>query len=70
MFRGLQLQFNLSGSIACIRDQIFLPREGATAEEVLVRRRALGTDYRYFINVSLSYSFGSIFNNVVNPRFD
>lgn len=68
LFRGLQ--FNLFGSIARIKDQIFLPREGATDEEILVRRQALGTDYRYFMNVSLSYSFGSIFNNIVNPRFD
>ncbi len=64
------MQFNLFGSIARIKDQIFLPKEGATDEEILVRRRALGTDYRYFMNVSLSYTFGSIFNNIVNPRFD
>ncbi len=68
LFRGLQ--FSLFGSVARIKDQIFLPREGATDQEVLVRRQALGTGYRYFMNVSLSYSFGSIFNNIVNPRFD
>ncbi len=68
LFRGLE--FNLSGSIARIKDQIFLPRAGATDEEVLVRQRALGTDYRYFMSVGLSYTFGSIFNNIVNPRFE
>ncbi len=68
LFRGLDL--NLSGSIARIKDQIFLPKEGATDEEVLARQQALGTDYSYFMNISFSYTFGSIFNNVVNPRFD
>jgi len=29
----------------------------------------LATGYRYFATVGISYSFGSIFNNVVNPRF-
>jgi hypothetical protein len=31
--------------------------------------RALATGYRYFANVGLSYTFGSIYNTVVNPRF-
>ncbi len=68
LIRGLEL--NLNGRVLRIKDQIFLPREGATDEEVLLRLRELGTDYRYFFNVSLSYTFGSIFNNIVNPRFN
>jgi hypothetical protein len=28
----------------------------------------LGTDYRYFANLGFSYTFGSRFSNVVNPR--
>ncbi|NIR42932.1 MAG: DUF481 domain-containing protein [Gemmatimonadetes bacterium] len=68
LVRGLQL--NLNGSFSRIKDQIFLSREGATDEEVLLRRRELGTDFRYRLGFSLSYTFGSIFNNVVNPRFD
>jgi hypothetical protein len=68
LVRGLQL--NMHGSIARTKDQIYLARDEATDEEVLLRRRELGTDYRYFFNLSLSYTFGSIFNNVVNPRFD
>ncbi len=67
LVRGFQL--NLSGSIERIRDQVFLPRGGATDEEVLLRRQELGTDYRYSASLSLSYTFGSIYNNVVNPRF-
>ncbi len=68
LFRGLEL--NLFGSIERTKDQIYLEKGGATDEEVLLRRRQLGTDYRYFTNISLRYTFGSIFNNVVNPRFE
>ena len=68
LVRGLSLDFY--GNISYIRNQLQLPRGGASAEDVLLRRRALGTNYQYFLSVGLSYTFGSIFNNVVNPRFD
>jgi len=67
VFKGLS--FNLHGGGARIHDQIFLPKGGATIEEVLLQRRQLATDYDYFFSVGFSYSFGSIFSNVVNPRF-
>ena len=67
VFKGLS--FNLHGGGARIHDQIFLPKGGATLEEVLLQRRQLTTDYDYFFSVGFSYSFGSIFSNVVNPRF-
>lgn len=67
VFKGLS--FNLHGGGARIHDQIFLPKGGATLEEVLLQRRQLATDYDYFFSVGFSYSFGSIFSNVVNPRF-
>ena len=51
-----------------IRDQLYLPRGVASNEEVLVRQRQLATSYSYQVYASISYSFGSIFNNVVNPR--
>jgi len=46
-----------------------LPRGGASLEEVLLQRRELQTQYSYWGNVGVSYSFGSIYNNVVNSRF-
>ena len=52
-----------------MRDQRDLPKAGASDEEILVRMRELATGYRYYFSVGVSYSFGSIFNNVVNPRF-
>lgn len=63
------LEFNLSGGYTQIRDQLNLPRGDLTDEDILIRLRQLQTGYRFYGNVGLSYTFGSVFNNVVNPRF-
>ena len=67
LFRGFFLNFE--GHSSLIRDQIYLPRRDATDSEILVRQRQLATDYEWEFRVGLTYSFGSIFNNVVNSRF-
>lgn len=67
IFKGLS--FNVFGEVARTRDQLYLPKGEATPEEILLRQRQLATGYRYFLQAGISYSFGSIFNNVVNPRF-
>lgn len=64
--KGLQLSYNVSYSR--VRDQITLPKGDATDEEVLLRLRQQRTSYRANGYLSLSYTFGSVFNNVVNPR--
>jgi hypothetical protein len=66
--RGLSL--NLSGQASRIHDQLSLPLRNATEEEVLLRIRQLQSNYRYRFNFNITYSFGSIYNNVINPRFD
>ncbi|MDZ7738915.1 MAG: hypothetical protein U5K32_07615 [Bacteroidales bacterium] len=63
------LSINMGGSYSFIRNQIALVKGGATSEEILLRQRELQTNYRYFVNFGLSYTFGSIYSNVVNPRF-
>jgi hypothetical protein len=65
--RGLSFFAAAGGSR--IHDQIFLPKGEATLEEILLQLRQLETGYSYFVSVGLSYTFGSIFTNVVNPRF-
>lgn len=67
LFKGFS--FNIFTSLSRTRDQIYLPRGEATTEEILVRQRQLATGYQYYMSFGFSYSFGSIFNNVVNPRF-
>jgi len=67
LFKGLS--FTLYGSFSRIHDQLSLPNEGATLEEILLRRTQLATSYSYYASIGLSYTFGSIYSNVVNPRF-
>jgi len=65
--RGLSIE--IGGSLEFIHDQINLPKGDADLEEVLLRRRQLETNYEAGISFGFRYRFGSVFNNVVNPRF-
>jgi hypothetical protein len=65
--KGLSLQ--VGGGAAMIHDQLALVKGGATREEILLKRKELATVFSYFTYFGLSYTFGSIYNNVVNPRF-
>jgi hypothetical protein len=67
LFRGFSV--NVGGYYAWVRDQLFLPAGEASTEEILLRQRQLQTSFNYFTSFGFSYQFGSIFNNVVNPRF-
>ena len=67
LFKGFS--FNVFGNYSLVRNQLALARGTLTQEEILLRQRELATTYRYFINGGISYRFGSIFDNVVNPRF-
>jgi hypothetical protein len=66
LFRGFS--FNLGGMYSHVRDQLSLPRRDLTEEEVLLRQRQLATNYTYYVFGGISYRFGSIFSNIVNPR--
>ena len=64
--RGLSVRLFARGSI--VRDQIYLPSGGTSDEDVLLGRRALDTGFRTEAGVRIRYTFGSIYNNVVNNR--
>jgi len=63
------LAFDVFGYYSMIHDQLSLGKGQVSLEEVLLRRTLLETDYQYYFSIGLSYTFGSIFSNVVNPRF-
>jgi len=67
LFKGFS--FFAFGGGSRIRDQLSLPKGEATFEEVLLRRQQLETSYNYFFSVGFRFTFGSIYTNVVNPRF-
>jgi hypothetical protein len=68
VFKGLSLSGYLD--LLMIHDQLALSKGGATFEEVLLQQKQLATQYSYYFNFGITYTFGSIYNNVVNPRFD
>lgn len=65
--KGLSLF--LGGEVARVRDQISLAREELTEAEILLRLQEVATGYYYHGRIGISYTFGSIYYNVVNPRF-
>jgi hypothetical protein len=67
LVRGLSLR--MGGEISRIRDQVFLAAEETSEEEILLRSRRLPTSYDFEVSIGLNYTFGSIYNNIVNPRF-
>lgn len=63
------LSLNVEADFEMIQDQLSLPRGNTTVEDVLLGQRELATDFAVSGGISLSYTFGSDFANVVNPRF-
>ena len=67
VIRGLSVR--VDGQYSFVRDQINLPAEDPSDSEILTRQQELATGFNYYASVGLSYSFGSIYNQVVNARF-
>ncbi|KAA3631713.1 MAG: hypothetical protein DWP97_12440 [Calditrichaeota bacterium] len=67
LFEGFSCNFD--GNYSRTRDQISLSGEGESEADILLRRRELASGYNYWFSFGISYSFGSIYNNIVNPRF-
>lgn len=64
---GLALQFE--GEVAWIHDQINLRRRGLTDREVFLETRELEKTVSLTAEFGFSYTFGSVHNAIVNPRF-
>ena len=67
LFKGFS--FNVGGQYSRIRDQLSLPGRDYTPEEILLQLKRLATGYYLRFELGLNYRFGSIYSNVVNPRF-
>lgn len=66
--RGFSVRLN--GNYQLVHDQLYLKRGEASNEEIIARQQQLRTSYRYFVSAGITYRFGSINNNIVNPRFN
>jgi hypothetical protein len=67
LIKGLSL--TVDGRYSAIHDQLALRKGTAELEEVLLRRTELASSYSYQVRLGLNFSFGSVYSNVVNPRF-
>ncbi|PAP78097.1 hypothetical protein [Rubrivirga marina] len=67
VFQGFNVE--VDGFYEFVRDQISLRAEQAADGQVLTGDQELPTGYQYFVSVGFSYTFGSIYNQVVNARF-
>ena len=63
------LNINVSGGFQAIHDQLSLKKGERTLDEILLRRSELATDFDYYLSAGFSFTFGSVYSNVVNPRF-
>jgi len=67
IIKGLSLM--IRGSVARISNQISLPKGGLSEADILLQLQELRTAYSLDGGIGFTYTFGSIYNNIVNPRF-
>jgi len=63
------LTFNIYGQAQMLHDQLSISKKGLTSEEIILQIKQLETSYSYWASIGLTYSFGSLYSNIVNPRF-
>ena len=67
IIKGLSLSLN--GGAAYINDQMNLAKGELSEADRLLRLKEQATSFSIHGGLSLTYTFGSIYNNIVNPRF-
>ncbi len=68
LFKGFS--FYISGDYDITDNQINLAAGDLSLEELLLRQQQVKSGYNYSVSMGINYSFGSIYNTIVNPRFD
>ena len=67
IIKGLSLM--VRGGAARINDQLSLVKGELTQADILLQLQELETTYNIDGEIGVTYTFGSIYNNIVNPRF-
>ncbi len=67
IIKGLSVR--LGGAAARVNDQLSLVKGEASEADILLQLQELQTSYSLEGELSITYTFGSIYNNIVNPRF-
>ncbi|MFY9311287.1 MAG: hypothetical protein WAQ28_19740 [Bacteroidia bacterium] len=64
------LNLSLGGNFSVVNDQYYLKKDEVSSEAILLGQTQLKSNFSYNFYVGISFSFGSIYNNVVNVRFN
>ncbi len=67
LYKGLNAF--ILGGWSLVHDQLSLRLRPPTDDEIYLRLVELRTNSSYFFAVGIQFTFGSIFTNVINPRF-
>lgn len=69
LFKGLS--WNTNGRYSILHNQINLIKPvNISAEEAIFQQKQQESGFDYWFSTGVNYSFGSIYNTIVNPRFD
>ena len=68
LFKGFSLSLN--GSYDITDNQVNLAGGNLSLEELLLAQKQAQSGYKYSFRFGLNYSFGSMYNTIVNPRFN
>lgn len=66
IIKGLSL--TMSAEALSIHDQIYIPKDTYSTEQIISGATKLPTSYELRGSVGITYQFGSIYNNIVNRR--
>ena len=58
----------MTAQYGVLHDQLYLPASAASTDAILLHQVQQGTGYQYGMSLGLTYRFGSLFNDIVNPR--
>lgn len=68
IFKGFQVGY--FGSFSMIHDQINISKNGLSEQDILLELKENSTEYSFYSSIRFRYTFGSLFSNIVNPRFN
>lgn len=66
IYKGLSVTFG--GNYELINDQLSLPKGELSLEDLLLAQRQVATDFEAGMNFGINYTFGALYNNIVNTR--
>lgn len=66
VFKGLSVYLELEAEL--VHDQLYLPAGEATRDEILLKQRKLATAFEVNGEMGIRFTFGSVYNNIVNQR--